>query len=144
MILSNTCRGCSCHRLCAISKGKLKSFQHFLLMALSTCPITFMYVGWGKYPNISEWKLERVRIMLQTPLLVPFENKDNLYWSLSYMCYLLKIATYTTSGLLCCFLTYSAQLKFIVTVLSTEDSTVTLTCVFLRYVVSWLILRYVP
>ena len=36
---------------------------------------------WPKYPNENEWKLVRVQIMLQTPLLlVPFENMDNLYY----------------------------------------------------------------
>ncbi len=38
--------------------------------------------GWGKYPNESEVlkKLGRVRIMLQSPLLlVPLENTNNLY-----------------------------------------------------------------
>ncbi len=35
---------------------------------------------WGKYVNETEWKLGRVRIMLQTRLLsVPLENTNNLY-----------------------------------------------------------------
>ncbi len=38
-----------------------------------------MCVGWGKYPNGSEWELGRVQIMLQTPLSVPLENTNNLY-----------------------------------------------------------------
>ncbi len=39
-----------------------------------------MCAGLGKYPNESEWKLARVRIMLQVPLLlVPLETTDNLY-----------------------------------------------------------------
>ncbi len=37
-------RGYSCYRLSAILKGKLKSFQHFLWMALLTCPINFVLV----------------------------------------------------------------------------------------------------
>ena len=52
---------------------------HFLWMALTTCVISSVCAGWGKYSNESEWKLERVRIMLQTPLLlVPLENVNNL------------------------------------------------------------------
>ncbi len=71
----------SCYQLSAILKERLKSFQHFLWMALITCLISLMCAGWGKNPNESEWKLGRVRIMLQTPLLlVPLENTDNLYW----------------------------------------------------------------
>ncbi len=73
-------RGYSCYRLSTILKVKLKSFHHFLWMALTTCLINFMRAGWGKYPNESEWKLGWVRITLQTPLLlVSLENTDNLY-----------------------------------------------------------------
>ena len=44
-------------------------------MALKTCPICLMCAGRGQYPNEREWKLGRVRIMLQTLLLlVPLEN----------------------------------------------------------------------
>ncbi len=57
-------------------------FQHFLWMTLTTCLISLMCAGWGKYPNESDWKLGRVRIMLQRPLLlVPLENTNNLYTS---------------------------------------------------------------
>ena len=49
-------------------------------MALKTCRVRLMCAGRGQYPNESEWKLGRVRILLQTPwLLVPLENMDNLY-----------------------------------------------------------------
>ena len=40
-----------------------------------------MCAGCYEYPDESEWKLGRVQIMLQTPLvLVPLENTDNLYY----------------------------------------------------------------
>ena len=38
---------------------------------MSTCLVSFndwIYVGWGKYVNESEWKLRWVQIMLQPPL----------------------------------------------------------------------------
>ncbi len=74
-------RGYTCYRLYTILKGKLKSFQHFLWMALTTCLISLMCAGWGKYPGVNTqmkwkwWKLGGWRIMLQTPLLsILFEN----------------------------------------------------------------------
>ncbi len=66
----NRCYSCYC--LFAILKGNLKSFQHCLWMALTTYLISLMCAGWGKYPNESEWKLGRVRI-------IPLENTKNLY-----------------------------------------------------------------
>ncbi len=73
-------KGYSCYWLSAILKGMLKSFQHFLWMALTTCLISLMCALWSKCPNGSEWKLGQVRIILPTPLLlVPLENTNNLY-----------------------------------------------------------------
>ncbi len=41
---------------------------------------SLMCVVGVKYPNESEWKLGRVRIMLQTPLLlVPLESTNSIY-----------------------------------------------------------------
>ncbi len=59
----------SCYRLSAIL-GEAKVFSQLLRMTLTTCPLSLMCVGWGKYPNEIVWKLGWVRIMLQTPLLL--------------------------------------------------------------------------
>ena len=75
-------RSYSCFQSSAILKGKVKSFQHFLWTAVTTCLISLMCGGWwlnvwGKYPNESEWKLGRVQIILKHLLFVPLENTYN-------------------------------------------------------------------
>ena len=77
-----------CWLLSPILKGKIKSFQHFLWTALTTCFISLMSIsaGWGKYPNGSEWKLRRVRIILQTPSLYKFCLQNWIfYWNCKWV-----------------------------------------------------------
>ena len=52
----------------------------YVLKIECTCRWKILDIRRGKYPNESELKLGRVRIMLQTLLLlVPLENMDNLF-----------------------------------------------------------------
>ena len=58
-------RGYSCYRLNGLDNLSRK----FIVCS-----------SWGKYPNESKWKLGRVRIMKNTPLLlVPLDNTNNFY-----------------------------------------------------------------